>query len=103
MTRYFLERTGTCSLHDVSSQVHPCTRMTVLVPWPVEVEWIWAPSIVAARIGDASSTSKTSENVTSIQVFISITLQASRIDDGSSQIGWIITANPEPGSRTPDP
>src|SRR5579863_7753896 len=48
-TRYCFDSTGTCSVQVVSSQVQPCTKITVLGPLPVTEVWILRPSTVAAE------------------------------------------------------
>src|SRR5579863_3283074 len=49
ITRYSLDSSGTCEIQVVSSQVQPCTRMTVFGPFPAVDEWILRPSTLAAE------------------------------------------------------
>src|SRR3984885_8789085 len=56
MTRYSLDSSGTCAFQVVSSHVQPCTRITVLGPFPFADEWILMPSTEAAESKAARDT-----------------------------------------------
>ena len=55
ITRYFALKAGTCALHDDSSQVQPCTKITACEPFPVDVQCTFAPSTFAADAARANA------------------------------------------------
>ena len=55
ITRYFALKAGTCALHDDSSQVQPCTKITACEPLPVDVQCTLAPSTLAADAARANA------------------------------------------------